>query len=125
MNDDCPFDGEIPTAVKIAPRPPVIPLQSLSELDRIIVAPMETLSFKDFIQLKCGRDEFSRLKLADLKTAVSHPDCLAVVAEISDDSKAEASCLRWVLRGLPAEKAIRKIRTDLEVTSKVRSKRMH
>jgi hypothetical protein len=122
MNDDCPFDGEIPTAAKPVPRPPAIPLQSQSELDRIIVTPMESLSFKDFVRLKCGRDEFTRTKLTDLKTAVSHPDCLAAAAEFPDESKAEASCLRWILRGLPAEKAIRKIRTDLAVTAKVRLK---
>jgi ribonuclease HI len=122
MNDDCPFDGEIPTTAKPAPRPPTIPLQSQSDLDRIIVAPMESLSFKDFIRLKCGRDEFSRMKLVDLKSAVSHPDSLAVAADCPDDPKAEASCLRWILWGLPAEKAVRKIRTDLEVTAKVRLK---
>ena len=124
MKDECPFDGEIPTSAKPAPRPPAIPLQLQSDLDRIIIAPMDSLSFKDFIRLKCGRDEFSRMKLINLKTAVSHPNCLAVAAEFPDDSKAEASCLRWILRGLPAEKAIRKIRTDLEVTAKVRSRRM-
>jgi hypothetical protein len=123
MNDECPFDGEISTAAKPAARPPAIP-QSQSDLDLIIVAPMESLSFKDFVQLKCGRDEFSRMKLIDLQTSVSHPDCLAVAAEFPDDPKAEASCLRWILRGMPADKAIRKIRTDLEVTAKVRSKRM-
>ena len=85
---------------------------------------MESLGFKDFVQLKCGRDEFSRMKLSDLQMAVSHPDCLAVTADFPDDPKAEASCLRWILRGLPADKAIRKIRTDLEVTAKVRSKRV-
>ena len=58
----------------------------------------------------------------DLKTAVSHPDCLLVAADFPDDPKAEASCLRWILRGLSADKAIRKIRTDLEVTAKVRSR---
>ena len=122
MIHECPFDGEIPSPAKSAPRQPAPPAQSQSDLDRIIVTSMESLSFKDFIRLKCGRDEFSQMKLTDLKSAVSHPDSLAVAAEFPDDSKAEASCLRWILRGLPAEKAIRKIRTDLEVTAKVRSR---
>ena len=73
MNDECPFDGEFPIAAKPAPRPPAVPLQLQSDLDRIIIAPMASLSFNDFIRLKCGRDEFSRMRLTDLKTAVSIP----------------------------------------------------
>jgi ribonuclease HI len=115
MDDECPFDGEISQA-----RPPKPVIQSESEIERIENTPMESLSFKDFLQLKSGRDRFSKMKLADLKTAVSHSDCQSVSSVFADDPKAEATCLRWILRGLTAEKAIRKIKTDAEVASKAR-----
>lgn len=120
MNDECPFEGELPTNPPLARVPKPIP-PSQSELDRIISSPMESLSFKDFLQLKSGRDQFSAVKLADLKTAVSHSDCDSVSCEFAGDPKAEATCLRWIMRGLPVEKAIRKVKTDAEIAAKARS----
>jgi hypothetical protein len=36
----------------------------------------------------------------------ARPSALALAADFPDDLKAEASCLRWILRGLSADKAI-------------------
>lgn len=116
MDDECPFDGEIPVARAARP---VIHAQP--EIERIANTPIESLGFRDFLQLKSGRDQFSKIKLADLKTAVSHSDCQTVSSEFADDPKAEATCLRWILRGLTATKAIRKIKTDAEIAAKARS----
>jgi ribonuclease HI len=97
-------------------------VQSQADLDRIIAAPMEILSFKDFLHLKSGRDQFSTMKVADLRTSVSRSDCVTASSQFADDPKAEATCLRWILRGLPADKAIRKTQVDAEVAAKARSR---
>lgn len=39
------------------------------------------------------------------------------------DSVSEASALRWVLRGLPLEMAVRKVKTDREIADNVQAKR--
>jgi ribonuclease HI len=121
MDDECPFDGELPAERAVARAPKVMP-QSQSELDRIISAPLSSLGFKDFLQLKCGRDRFSTMKLAELKTSVPRSDCVIVSSDFPDDPKAEATCLRWMLRGLPVDKAVRKVKTDAEVAAKARPK---
>ncbi len=121
MAEKCPFEGELPAERAVARAPKAVP-QKHSELDRIISAPLPSLGFKDFLQLKCGRDRFSTLKLAELKTSVPHSDCVIASSEFPDDPKAVATCLRWMLRGLPLNKVIRKVRTDAEVAAKARSK---
>jgi hypothetical protein len=91
-------------------------------LDYIITSPMDRLRFRDFLRLKCGRDELSRRRLPDLVSAVS-----AEVAETIRiafvNEKHQAAALRWHLRGLPVEKAIRKIKTDIEVSENADSRR--
>ena len=85
----------------------------------VLRAPMESLRFRDFVRLKVGgRDEFSGLGLDQLKQMV--PEHLKV-AEAIEDEAATASCLRWMLRGLPLDKAIRKVRTDLEVAENAKA----
>jgi len=82
-------------------------------LGHVLRTPIRFLRFQDFMRLKVGgRDEYSGLRLDQLKQLV--PEHLKV-AEAIEDEAAIASCLRWMLRGLPLDKAIRKVRTDLEV----------
>ncbi|MGE3778398.1 MAG: hypothetical protein AB7F89_14520 [Pirellulaceae bacterium] len=82
-------------------------------LRRVVRTPMQFLRFQDFMRLKVGgRDEYSGLRLDQLKQLVPEH---SKVAEAIEDEAAIASCLRWMLRGLPLDKAIRKVRTDLEV----------
>lgn len=88
-------------------------------LIHVLRTPMESLRFQDFMRLKVGgRDEFSGLGLDRLRQLV--PDHLKVADAIQDDA-AIASCLRWMLRGLPLDKAIRKVRTDLEVAENAKA----
>ncbi len=88
-------------------------------IQEIVATPMSNLSFRDFASLKVGgRDRFTPLKLAELQTLVSDSDI--VDAALDHDESAVASCLRWMLRGLPIEKAIRKVRTDLEIAQQAR-----
>lgn len=87
----------------------------MNDLDRINATSMERLRFRDFSQPKSGRDEFSRLSLARLRELVSRHDA-AIVAESFEIATLQASCLRWRLRGADLDYAIRKVRTDDEIS---------
>ncbi len=88
-------------------------------LRRVLRTPMKHLRFHDFMRLKVGgRDEFSDLGLNQLKPLV--PEHQRVAAAIQGEA-AVASCLRWMLRGLPLDKALRKVRTDLEVAENAKA----
>ncbi len=95
------------------------PKQYASVLDRIVGEPMEALGFRDFAGLKCGRDQYSAIRLPNLLEGQS----LEVLSGISDFEKGQqAQILRWILRGLPLPKAIRKVKTDLEIAANVRGR---
>ena len=119
--DDCPFDGVAPSAHP-KPRASVPTPKSEFELDRIISMPYESLSFGDFAKLKSGRDSFSGLKLSQLQDGVSGMDRQTVVAAFPQNEASQASCLRWMLRGLDCRKAIRKVQVDLEISEKAISR---
>ena len=88
-------------------------------IQEIVAAPMSELRFRHFASLKVGgRDRFTPLRLAELRRLVT--DSQIVDAALDHDESAVASCLRWVLRGLPIDKAIRKVRTDLEIAEQAR-----
>jgi len=90
-------------------------------IDEINSTPMDLLRFRDFLRLKSGRDTFSRLKLDTLREMVS----ITAVREAEGafaDTKQQAVCLRWVLRGLAPDKAVRKVQTDLEVSEHARAR---
>jgi hypothetical protein len=119
--EDCPFDGVVPASKRSVRVATPLP-KSESELDRIANAPPESLSFKDFANLKSGRDSLSGMKLPQLQDALSGDDWRSVVAAFMQDDSAKASCCRWILRGLDCDKAIRKVRTDLEISEKATAK---
>ena len=77
--------------------------------------PMERLKFQDFRELKAGRDEMSRLRLPALRERVG-AETRDVVEATFDDDRHQATCFRWLLRGLNVDKAIRKVKTDAEVS---------
>lgn len=87
-----------------------------SELERIAGEPIENLRFRDFARLKCGRDRYSAIRLPKLLEGQS-VETVASIAGFEDAEKAKV--LRWCLRGLPLEKAIRKVNTDLEMSANV------
>jgi hypothetical protein len=120
-DDDCPFDGVVPVS---RPKQHLATPKSQSEsaLDRICNTPGKSLSFGDFAKLKSGRDSFSGMKLPQLQDAVSVMDQRSIVEAFPQVESAQASCLRWVLRGLDCDKAIRKVQTDLEISEKAISK---
>ena len=119
--EDCPFDGVVPATERLIRVATPLPKPE-SELDRIASAPPESLGFKDFAKLKSGRDSFSGMKLPQLQDALPVDDWPSVVAAFIQDESAKASCCRWILRGLDCDKAIRKVRTDMEISEKATAK---
>lgn len=91
-------------------------------IDEINSTPMERLRFRHFLNLKSGRDVFSRYPLAKLRELVS-VNALEEVRKLEHERE-QASCLRWVLRGLDLDKAIRKVKTDAEVTAQTIARRV-
>jgi hypothetical protein len=92
---------------------------NLVTIQEIVATPMSELSFRDFASLKVGgRDEFTKLRLSQLRQLVAESEIID--AALDHDESAVASGLRWMLRGLPIEKAIRKVRTDLEIAEQAR-----
>jgi len=113
----------VPLAVpadKPAPVPKPVPApvsDPARMLQYVIDTPMEQLSFEDFVNLKSGYDEYSRWSYRDLVCMVLES---ADVDSVLRNDKLLTSCLRWMLRGLPMEKAIRKVQTDAEVAKNAR-----
>lgn len=87
----------------------------MHNIDHVIQTPMNSLRFRDFVTLKSGRDCWSAMRLNALRELVAIDDVRQVTDEWADDEREQAKCLRWIVRGLPLDKAIRKVRTDAEV----------
>lgn len=81
----------------------------------------EKASFKEWLYLKSGRDQFSLLKGEDLSLCIP----LEVKSAIQNalrpnedgNEKFIATIYRWYLRGLPARLALQKCRVDAQVWS--------
>lgn len=87
----------------------------MHNIDCIVRTPMEALRFRDFVNLKSGRDSWSAMRLDTLRELVAIHDVHQIADEWPHDEREQARCLRWIVRGLPLDKAIRKVRTDAEV----------
>lgn len=85
-------------------------IQKLIELESKNIA-----TFKDYANLKSGRDKYSRLKYDTLKSLISAND-LNVLKESFYDDASVASAIRWCLRGLPLKIAIHKLKIDKEIS---------
>jgi ribonuclease HI len=75
--------------------------------------------FKDFAGLKVGGlDPFSRIRIEDLIEQAGENAAALVQKELPQDARYRASALRWMLRGLAADLAIRKVKVDIELGNK-------
>lgn len=59
-------------------------------------------------KLKSGIDEFSRMKVPDLKEKIA-PEELAVIERRLKSEKSRLNAMRWAARGLPVDLAVRKV----------------
>lgn len=67
-----------------------------------------------------GRDTYSTKKLSDLVVEAGEEPSRIVKERFPDDQKAQASALRWLLRGLALDRAIHKVKVDLDINAKVK-----
>ncbi len=88
-------------------------------INRIVKTPMRDLTFTDFATLRSGRDRFSTTRFAELRAGVL-PNEYARVKLAFPKRRELKSCLRWMLRGLPIDKAIRKVAVDRAIQSNCR-----
>ena len=75
--------------------------------------------FKSFAGLKVGGfDSFSRKKLDTLQKEAGKKASSIVEKEFKGNSSQQASALRWMLRGLSTDLAVRKVKVDIELSKK-------
>src|SRR5689334_17972863 len=94
-------------------KPPINP--HLADDIAALVSLGERARFKDFARLRSGYDQWSDLGLVELRRRAGDDVAEAVstaLPNVSDQAKA----LRWHLRGLPGAMAVRKVKTDAEVS---------
>jgi ribonuclease HI len=78
--------------------------------------------FKDYLNLKSGRDRFTSKNLAELQTFVPAEVQSEISKEWNGNDTYLAKVYRWYLRGLPAKMAIKKVSVDAEVEEKFSKK---
>ncbi|MGP8320099.1 MAG: ribonuclease HI family protein [Methanosarcinaceae archaeon] len=72
--------------------------------------------FKTMLRLKVGgRDMFSGKTLSELVTEAGAGASGIAKKQFDDNEAAQASVLRWMLRGLAVDHAVHKVKVDLEV----------
>jgi hypothetical protein len=96
--------------------------ENLRPLEKLKGVPPDRLKFKDFVGVKSGRDEFSRLRANKIMQMVGAEEWRKIVVAF-DKKKYQLSAARWRLRGLPLETAIRKVEVDREVGHNVAQRR--
>jgi hypothetical protein len=116
-------DAQIPAPADRCILPPATRVSSpvRSQIKRLNkhIAP----GFGDFARLRLGgTDELSRLRLAALEQRAGQADperglqaVQQIAAAFDHDAQAQAAVLRWALRGLAVELAIRKGKVDAEI----------
>lgn len=78
----------------------------------------ESVSFKELLGLRVGgRDKCSELSAQQLHVAAG-PDCVSACAvALPGDERGQATALRWALRGLAVEHAIKKVQVDAQIAA--------
>ncbi len=75
--------------------------------------------FKSFAQLKTGgMDSFSRKRLSELQKEAGEKVSSIVQKEFPKNLTHQASALRWMLRGLATDLAVRKVQVDVDISKK-------
>lgn len=87
------------------------------KLDRMIATPIQNLSAPDFESLRSGRDRFSPMSLPTLEAILKRRNLQEeqdTITTAFPHPVARAKAFRWLLRGLDAQKTIRKVNLDLD-----------
>jgi ribonuclease HI len=80
-----------------------------------LIALGKQAKFKDYANLKSGRDEFTSKKINDLKKLIPEESIKEIDKNWDGNDTYLAKVYRWYLRGLPVEMALKKVRTDAEI----------
>ncbi|NEP28462.1 ribonuclease HI family protein [Moorena sp. SIO3I6] len=117
-----------PSLAKLAEQfselPKVQPLPKLANQIYELIAMGTKAGFKDFLNLKSGRDELTSKRFPTLKEMVPSAVQNAIASAMAEaDESTLAKVYRWYLRGLPADLAIRKVQVDLEVSENIIQRR--
>ncbi len=91
-------------------------------IELINTVPLDELPPAIFATIHSGHDEFSRLRLHRL-VALVPADVQTRIHAVLPDATSRASAMRWWLRGLEAERAIRKVLFDIERDAEIRRAR--
>lgn len=89
-----------------------------TSIEMINATPIEQICSKDYIRLKVvnQRDRYSSMKRPVLMENIGK-DKVAAIIERIEDAKYQEAAMRWILRGLETDRAIRKALTDMQVQS--------
>ncbi|HEX6818058.1 MAG TPA: ribonuclease HI family protein [Ktedonobacterales bacterium] len=78
----------------------------------------ESVSFKELLALRVGgRDRCSEMRWSELREAAGPGAVRACAEAFPKDERGQASALRWALRGLAVEHAIKKAQADAQVAA--------
>lgn len=100
------------------------PREGLESKIKKLNAQGDGAKFKEWLQLKSGRDKFSSLKGDRLIDAVPKEVEQAIALALTEDEKILLDkCLRWYLRGLKPIYAIKKARVDAEIAANFAKKK--
>lgn len=117
--------GRAPVVTLPDDLPMSLPVESLKGKIERLIRQGNKASFKDFLALKSGRDQFSLLRgeaLVDV-VPVEVREAIASQLNLGEESEFVAKTYRWWLRGLPVSQALRKVRVDAEVAANVTRRR--
>ena len=100
------------------------PREGLESKIKKLNAQGDGAKFKEWLQLKSGRDKFSSLKGDRLIDAVPSEVTEAITLALTEDEQDLLDkCLRWYLRGLKPIYAIKKARVDAEIAANFAKKK--
>lgn len=107
------------SSLPVIPALPQVVLESKqAKAIKVLIRLGNKARFRDYAALKSGTDKWSKMRLPALREAMG--DTFSAVTESGLDEEQQARLARWILRGLPADMALRKVRTDLEIASNAR-----
>lgn len=96
-----------------------IEIANMSKAVKSIIKKNSRAKFRDYAELKSGRDKFSAMKTDALLEHLAINDTPNKIKSL--DISNQQKVLRWMARGLPEDMAIRKVKTDLEISENANS----
>lgn len=93
------------------------------EIEKLNSMEPDKVRFKHLQRLRSGHDQFSGLKIYEMRNRIDASEIEQIEKAFEYDPVSFGSCMRWRLRGLRIDLAIRKVKADLEVGRNARRSR--